>query len=138
MVVVDTSVWIDFLNGLNTPETAWLDQQLTEQRLGVLDLIVCEVLQGLSTEEEAAEVLRELRRFEILETGGLELAITAARNYRSLRQQGKTVRKTIDCLIATSCLAHGHSLLHCDSDFEPFERYLGLRVIHPPPVPTSL
>jgi len=131
VVIVDTSVWIDFLNGVNTPETDWLDQQLTEQRLGVLDVIVCEVLQGLSTEEEAAEVLREIGRFEVFETGGLDLATAAARNHRSLRRQGKTVRKTIDCLIATFCLNGGHTLLHCDSDFNPFEEHLGLQVIHP-------
>lgn len=132
MVIVDTSVWIDFLNDTITPETNWLDLQLTEQRLGVLDLIVCEVLQGLSTEAEAAEVLRDLGRFELFETGGLDLATTAARNYRSLRRQGKTVRKTIDGLIATFCLNGGHSLLHCDTDFTPFEEHLGLQVVHPP------
>lgn len=132
MVIVDTSVWVDFLNDVDTPETAWFDEQLAEQRLGVLDLIACEVLQGLSTEEEAVEVLRELGRLEMFETGGLELAAAAARNYRSLRQRGQTVRKTIDCLIATFCLRGGHALLHCDGDFEPFEKHLGLQVIHPP------
>jgi predicted nucleic acid-binding protein len=134
MVIVDTSVWIDFLNGTSTPETAWLDQQLTEQRLGVLDVIACEVLQGVSTEEEAADVLRDLSRFEVFETGGLQLATAAARNYRSLRRQGKTVRRTIDCLIATFCLSGGHALLHSDADFTPFEDHLGLQVIHPPPL----
>ena len=87
MVIVDTTVWVDFLNGVDTPETDWLDRQVTEQRLGVLDLILCEVLQGVSTEEEAVDVLRELGRLEIFETGGLELATAAARNYRSLRHQ---------------------------------------------------
>lgn len=134
MVIVDTSVWIDFLNDSTTPETAWLDGQLTEQRLGILDVIVCEVLQGLSTEEEAAEVLRDLGRLEVFETGGLALATAAARNYRSLRRRGKTVRRTMDCLIATFCLEGGHALLHCDADFAPFEAHLGLKVIHPPPL----
>lgn len=132
MVIVDTSVWIDFLNDTTTPETNWLDHQLTEQRLGVLDVVVCEVLQGLSTEKEAADVLKDLGRFEIFETGGLELATAAARNYRLLRRHGKTVRRTIDSLIATFCLNGGHSLLHCDGDFTPFEEHLGLQVIHPP------
>jgi predicted nucleic acid-binding protein len=131
VVIVDTSVWVDFLNDVNTVETGWLDQRLSEQRLGLVDVILCEVLQGLSTDDEAAEVLRELRQFEIFETGGLNLATAAARNYRSLRRHGKTVRKTLDCLIATFCLTNGHALLHCDSDFDPFEKYLDLKVVHP-------
>jgi predicted nucleic acid-binding protein len=131
VVIVDRSVWVDFLNEVNTAEVRWLDQQLAKQRLGLLDVIVCEVLQGLSTEGEAAEVLRELRQFEIFEVGGLELATAAARNYRSLRRRGKTVRKTLDCLIATFCLTNGHALLHGDTDFDPFEQHLGLKVVHP-------
>ena len=131
MVIVDTTVWIDYLNDVETPETDWLDQQLTRQPLGLLDLMVCEILQGLSTDEEAARVIRDLRRFQLFETGGLELATSAARNYRILRAQGRTVRKTIDCLIATFCLRESHSLLHCDRDFDPFERLLGLSVVHP-------
>lgn len=131
MVIVDTTAWIDYLNDVETPETDWLDQQLTRQPLGLLDLMVCEILQGLSTDEEAARVLRDLRRFQLFETGGLELATSAARNYRILRAQGRTVRKTIDCLIATFCLRESHSLLHCDRDFDPFERLLGLSVVRP-------
>jgi predicted nucleic acid-binding protein len=131
MVIVDTTVWIDFLNGTSTPETEWLDQQLTQQRLGLLDLILCEILQGVPTEEKAADVLRELRAFEIFESSGVDLAIGAARNYRLLREKGRTVRKTIDCLIATFCLTGGHALLHSDRDFDHFEQHLGLTVIHP-------
>ena len=131
MVIVDTTVWIDYLNGAATPEVEWLDRELTRRRLGLLDLIVCEVLQGLSTDEEGARVLRHLRRFEIFETGGVELAAAAAHNYRQLRQGGRTVRKTIDCLIATFCLRGEHALLHADRDFDPFEDRLGLQVVHP-------
>lgn len=131
MVIVDTTVWIDYLNDVATPETDWLDQQLGRQPLALLDVMVCEILQGLSTDEEATRVLRDLRRFQLFETGGLELAVAAARNYRTLRAQGRTVRKTIDCLIATFCLLDGHSLLHCDRDFDPFEQVLGLTVVHP-------
>jgi predicted nucleic acid-binding protein len=72
-----------------------------------------------------------LRRFQIFETGGLELATSAAKHYRFLRARGRTVCKTIDCLIATFCIREGHSLLHCDRDFEPFEQLLGLGVVHP-------
>lgn len=130
MVLIDTSVWIDFLNGVRTPETDWLDQQLPRQRLGVLDLVLCEVLQGVRSETEAGTVLKELKRLEVFATGGLDLAVAAARNYRLLRRKGRTVRKTLDCLIATFCLVHGHALLHCDRDFDPFEKVLGLRVVH--------
>ena len=131
MVVVDTSVWIDYLNGVSTPESAWLDRELARQRLGLLDLMVCEILQGLATDAEAIRVLRRLRRLEILDTGGVELAAAAAYNYRRLRQRGGTVRKTIDCLIATFCLRESHALLHCDRDFDAFEELLHLEVVHP-------
>ena len=131
MVIVDTTVWIDYLKGAATPEAAWLDREAERQRLGILDLCVCEILQGLSDDSEATRVLRHLRRFEIFQTGGVELATEAARNYRQLRQRGRTVRKMIDCLIATFCLREGHALLHSDHDFDPFEENLGLQVVHP-------
>ena len=95
--------------------------------------MACEVLQGLSTDEEALRVLRQLRRFEIFETGGVDLAAAAARNYRRLRSRGRTVRKTIDCLIATFCIEQQHALLHNDRDFDAFEELLGLQVVHPCP-----
>lgn len=131
MVIVDSSVWIDYLNGTSTPEVEWLDREADRRRLGLLDLCVCEILQGLATDQEAARVWRELRRFEIFETRGVELAVAAAHNYRQLRRQGRTVRRTIDCLIATFCLRESHSLLHSDRDFDAFEERLGLHVIHP-------
>jgi predicted nucleic acid-binding protein len=116
---------------VSTPEVEWLERESTRQRLGVLDVMLCEVLQGLSTDAEAARVLRGLIRFEIFETGGVDLAVAAAANYRSLRGRGRTVRKTIDCLIATYCLEHHHALLHCDRDFDAFEESLSLQVVHP-------
>jgi len=131
MVIVDTTVWVDYLNDVTTPETEWLDTQLAHQPLGLLDLMICEILQGLSTDDEAARVLRDLKRFQLFDTGGLELATAAARNYRLLRAKGRTVRKTIDCIIATYCIRENHSLLHRDRDFDPFEQLLGLIVVHP-------
>ncbi len=131
MVIVDTTVWIDYLNGTATPASDWLDREMTRRRLGLLDLMVCEILQGLATDAEAVRVLRHLRRFEILETGGVELAAEAARNSRRLCQRGRTVRKTIDCLIATFCLRESHALLHSDRDFDAFEELLHLEVVHP-------
>ncbi len=131
MVIVDTTVWIDYLRGLQNAETNYFDREVGRQRFGLTDLILCEILQGLKGEHASNRVLRELRRFELFESGGEELAVAAARNFRNLRRQGHTVRKTIDCLIATYCLRHGHSLLHRDRDFDPFEKILGLVVFHP-------
>jgi len=131
MVIVDTTAWVDYLNGVTTPHTDWLDRELDRQRLGLTDLILSEVLQGVRDEREAAETRRELLKFEVFTTGGVELAVTAARNYRALRVKGRTIRRTVDCWIATFCLTNGHTLLHNDSDFDPFELHLGLRVIHP-------
>lgn len=130
MVIVDTTVWIDYLQGVANEQTAWLDQELSRQRLGLTNLILCEVLQGVQGDAAFARVKRDLLRFRVFDTGGTDLAVAAALNYRSLRQRGYTVRKTIDCLIATFCLQAGHGLLHRDRDFDPFEKHLGLRVIH--------
>ena len=131
MVVIDTTVWVDYLQGAQNVETDWLDQQLDRQRLALTDVIFCEVLQGLSDDATAKEVEDLLLRFEMFATGGVDLAREAARNYRTLRSRGRTVRKTIDCLIATFCIREGHSLLHRDRDFDPFEKFLELSVVHP-------
>lgn len=131
MVVVDTTVWIDYFADRSTKQVDWLDRELTSRRLGLTDLMVCEILQGISSDRQATTVLAHLKRFEILESGGVEIASAAAANYRTLRAQGITVRKTIDCLIATVCIRGGHELLHNDRDFDPFESHLGLRVVHP-------
>jgi predicted nucleic acid-binding protein len=131
VVVVDTTVWVDYLQGAQNPQTDWLDEELARQRLALTDVILCEVLQGLNDDDAAKEVEALLLRFEIFETGGVDLAREAARNYRTLRRRGRTVRKTIDCLIATFCIRAGHSLLHRDRDFDPFEKFLELSVVHP-------
>jgi predicted nucleic acid-binding protein len=130
MVIIDTTVWIDYLRGNDTPQTAWLEREAMRQRLGLTDLILCEVLQGISDSRTFSDFRDDLLKLHIFETGGVELAIAAAKNYQRLRQRAYTVRKTIDCLIATFCLRGGHSLLHCDKDFDPFEKLLGLSVVH--------
>jgi hypothetical protein len=130
MVIVDTTVWIDYLRGAENPETHWLERELRRQRLGLTDLILCEVLQGIPERPLFAQVRDELLKFHVFETGGTDLAIAAAQNYRDLRRRGYTVRKTIDCLIATFCLRGGHQLLHRDHDFDPFEKVLGLHAVH--------
>jgi predicted nucleic acid-binding protein len=131
MVIVDTTVWIDYLAGVVNLQTSWLDRELGRQELGLTDIILCEVLQGIRGDTAFNQVRRDLLRFEVFDTGGVELALAAAANYRSLRRRGFTVRKTIDCIIASFCLAEGHWLLHRDRDFDPFEKHLGLRVVHP-------
>jgi predicted nucleic acid-binding protein len=131
MVIVDTTVWIDYLAGVANSHTSWLDREMERQRLGLTDLNLCEVLQGVRDAVAFAQVQRGLARFHVFETGGTDLAIAAAQNYRLLRGRGHAVRKTIDCLIATFCLHEGHALLHRDHDFDPFEKHLKLRVVHP-------
>jgi len=129
VVIVDTTVWVDYLRGTTTPQTDWLHAELPVQRLGLTDLILCEVLQGVPDDRRARQVQQELSKLETFAMAGVSLAIRASRNYRTLRRKGYTVRKTIDCLIATFCLLNGHSLLHNDHDFDPFERELGLSVV---------
>jgi predicted nucleic acid-binding protein len=131
VVIVDTTVWVDYLRGTRNPETDWLDRELGIQPFGLTDLILCEVLQGVRSKRAFHRVRREMEKFEIFETGGKDLAVAAANNFRTLREKGRTVRKTIDCLIATFCLNNGHFLLHRDRDFDHFEEILGLAVIHP-------
>jgi len=130
MVIVDTTVWIDYLAGIANPQTSWLETEMDRQRVGLTDLILCEVLQGVRNEAVFSQFQQDLCVFHVFDTGGMDLAVAAAQNYRFLRGQGHTVRKTIDCLIATFCLREGHGLLHRDHDFDPFEKHLGLRVVH--------
>jgi predicted nucleic acid-binding protein len=131
VVIVDTTVWIDFFGGTVNRETAWLDRALSRERLGLTDLILSEVLQGIRDDAEFRRVRDDLMKLKIFAGGGPDLAIASAENYRTLRRRGYTVRRTIDCWIATSCLLSGQKLLHRDRDFDPFEKELGLQVIHP-------
>lgn len=130
MVIVDSSVWIDYFADVRDSRTNWLDDRLGLQPIGLTDLILCEVLQGFRDEFTFARVRKELLLLQVLDAGGPDMAVAAARNFRFLRQKGHTVRKTIDCLIATFCIESGHVLLHRDRDFDPFEKHLGLRVVH--------
>ena len=126
MIVVDSSVWIDFLNGRNAPHVRRLRAALGTDEVMVGDLMLCEVLQGLDSERAAQEIEALLRRFEIVPMAGDAIAVAAARNFRSLRRRGITVRKTIDLLIGSWCIENRRPLLHNDSDFHPMARYLGL------------
>lgn len=129
MILVDSSVWIDYLRGQTTPSTEKLDALLGAEPLLIGDLILIEVLQGCQTERQFQEVRTKLGALELVVLGGEQVAVEAARNLRLLRAKGVTVRKTIDTLIATRCILDGHELLHDDRDFDPFEQHLGLRVV---------
>jgi predicted nucleic acid-binding protein len=131
VVVVDSSVWIDFLNGVTNPETQWLDLNLDRERIGLTTLILTEVLQGLRTEREAVAVRTELVKYEIIEAVEVGVVFDAAAHHWQLWARGHTVRKMVDLLIATQCIRGGHSWLHPDADFDVFEKYLGRRVVHP-------
>jgi predicted nucleic acid-binding protein len=126
VIVVDSSVWIDFLNGRNAPHVRRLRAVLGTDEIIVGDLMLCEVLRGLGSERAAGEVEALLRRFEIVSMAGDAIAVLAARNFRSLRKRGVTVRKTIDLLIGTWCIENRRPLLHNDSDFYPMAQHLGL------------
>ncbi len=130
MVIVDTTVWIDYLGGILNAETEWLDREMPLQRIGLTDMILCEVLQGIRDTGEFRRIRDQLLTFDVFSAGGVENAIAAATNYRALRQHGYTIRKTVDCWIATFCLLNGHKLLHCDRDFDALEKVLGLKVVH--------
>ena len=126
MIVVDSSVWIDFLNGRNTPHVRRLRAVLGTDEITIGDLMLCEVLQGLESERAARDVEALLRRFDIVPMAGDAIAVAAARNFRSLRRRGLTVRKTIDLLIGTWCIENRRPLLHNDRDFHPMVQHLGL------------
>ena len=131
MIVVDSSVWIDYFNGKVTPQTDYLDQILLEQPILVGDMILSEVLQGFRSDADFEAARWSLSKFTQVNMMSPELAVLSAQNYRALRKAGLSVRKTIDCFIATYCIENGYALLHSDSDFDPFELHLGLQVIHP-------
>lgn len=131
MVIVDTTVWVDYFNGQQHPQTDWLDEQMDRQRFGLTSIILAEVLQGATSDRDARRLESELLRLEVFDNLTAAVAIAAGRNCRTLRASGHTPRKTIDVLIATFCIEGGHALLHRDRDFDPFERQLGLLVVHP-------
>jgi len=129
MWIVDSSVWIDYFRGAVTPETDLLHHALGQVELGIGDIILCEVLQGFPARRDFVRARTALLQFPVFTLGGTDVALQIAENYRALRRRGITVRKTIDCLIATFVIAHGFALLHNDRDFAPFEQHLGLTVV---------
>lgn len=129
MILVDSSVWIDYFRGNATPQAERLDSLLGSEPLAIGDLILTEVLQGFPGDKEFKEAKRLLTSLVVVDLGGQDIAIQAAKNFRTLRALGVTVRKTIDTVIATRCIDGDYTLLHNDRDFEPFVAYLGLRSV---------
>jgi predicted nucleic acid-binding protein len=129
VILVDSSVWIDYFNGTSTAQTDKLDQLLGQELLAIGGLNLTEVLQGFDEDRDFHRVRKVLTSLTVVDVGGEAIAIQAARNYRTLRRRGVSVHKTIDTLIATKCIESEYELLHRDRDFEPFVKYLGLRVV---------
>ena len=129
MWIVDSAVWIGYFHGEITPQSDLLHAALGQQAIGLGDIILCEVLQGYRRQRDFEAARQALLQFPVYPIGGTEMAIRSAENYRFLRRQGITVRKTVDCLIATFVIESSFSLLHNDRDFDAFETHLGLDVI---------
>jgi predicted nucleic acid-binding protein len=130
MILVDSSVWIDYFRGRDTPQVARLDSLLASEPVAIGDLMLAEVLQGFTSDRSFHQARRLLTGLTVIEIGGRDIAVQAALHFRQLRAQGITVRKTIDTLIATRCIADGLTLLHSDRDFDAFAQHLGLRVLN--------
>jgi len=129
MIIVDSSVWVDYFNGKVSRQTDSLDRLLGQEDIAVGDLILTEVLQGFRDDAQFREAKRIFEGFRIVSMVGKDLAIEAASNYRILRQRGATVRKTIDMMIATYCIHHRIPLLYIDRDFDPIVDLLGLKTV---------
>jgi hypothetical protein len=131
MLVVDSTVWIDYFNGAENPQTDYLHQIVDRIPILIGDLILAEVLQGFREDADFEKARRALGKFTQIDMVNHRLALQSTRNYRMLRRKGITVRKTIDSLIATYCIESEHVLLHNDGDFDGYEKHLGLKVVHP-------
>ena len=128
MILVDTSVWIDYFNGVSTKQTETLDRILSEQTVLVGDIILTEILQGFSSDKEFRLAKQALDPVDCVHLGGKSLAIKAASNFRFLRSKGITIRKTVDMLIGSWCIEHEVELLHNDKDFDQIATQLPLQI----------
>ena len=127
MILVDSSVWIDYFNGKECPEVSYLDAILGVKPVVIGDNILTEVLQGFKDDKEYKKAKQLLKALPLFQLSNKVLAVKSADNYRALRKKGITVRKTIDAIIATYCIEHDIQLLFTDRDFLPFVEYLGLK-----------
>ncbi|MFA7279397.1 MAG: PIN domain nuclease [Sterolibacterium sp.] len=129
MILVDSSVWIDYFRGTSTPQAEKLDALLGAEPIATGDLILTEVLQGFANDREFNLARKIMASLVVLDLAGKDVALQTAKNFRILRGLGVTVRKTIDTLIATHCIENDLPLLYSDKDFDPFVRHLGLRAV---------
>jgi len=129
MILVDSSVWIDYFNGIETLATKKLDNLLGVQPMCIGDLILAEVLQGFRLDSDYQAATTLLCSLPVHAMLGVNLSLKSAENFRQLRKQGITIRKTIDTMIATFCIENELPLLHPDKDFQPFQQFLGLQVV---------
>jgi hypothetical protein len=129
MILVDSSVWIDYFNGKKTSQTEWLDSSLGTTPVIMGDLILTEVLQGFQNDKDFKVAKDLLLGMTFMSMGGKIIALESATNYRLLRKRGVTVRKTIDVIIGTFCIHYQLPLLHDDRDFDPMVEFLGLKAI---------
>jgi predicted nucleic acid-binding protein len=127
VILVDSSVWIDYFRGTVTPQTDKLDALLGIEPIATGDLVLTEVLQGFSSDRDFKQAEKLMTSLVVVDLAGQAMAIQAAKNFRTLRSLGITVRKTIDTVIATRCIESGLPLLYSDRDFDPFVEHLGLR-----------
>ncbi len=129
MILVDSSVWIDYFNGNQTPQSDWLDSALGSAPIIMGDLILTEVLQGFQSDNDFKTARDLLLMIPFMSMGGQTIALKSAANFRLLRKKGITVRKTIDVIIGTFCIHNQLALLHCDRDFDPMAEYLDLKTV---------
>ncbi len=129
MILVDSSVWIDYFRGVRSAPAETLDGLLGREPLAIGDLILTEVLQGFASDLDFERTRQLLTSLIVVELGGEDIAVQAAKNFRALRSLGITIRKTIDTVIATRCIESGYTLLHSDRDFDAFVKHLGLRAV---------
>ncbi len=129
MIIVDTSVWIDYLNGSYTPATDRLDSELINGTVAIGDLIFLEILQGIRNDKEYQKTESSLKKLDQFEMLGHKMVAPCAENYRALRKRGVTIRKTADVIIATFCIKNKLPLLFTDRDFTPFVEHCGLRAV---------
>jgi predicted nucleic acid-binding protein len=129
VIAVDSSAWIARLNNVDSKSVHVLRSLFGETELLIGDIVLLQVLQGARDEAHAVRIAHELNQFDIVAMLDPEIAVKAAHNYRALRGRGITIRKTVDLIIGTFCIEHGHTLLHDDRDFDPMRTHLGLQVL---------
>lgn len=129
MILVDTSVWIDFFNGKDTAEVSILGDALSTQVVAIGDLIALEILQGFKSDKDYSAAKNIIDALTIYDMLGRNAVYGCAENYRVLRKKGVTIRKTADVIIATFCIENNFPLLFSDKDFQPFVEHLGLRAV---------